>query len=828
MNMRVRNITLVLATFTLLLTGCTKESVMSQSESDSDKVMVQIKTKAFVGSETEGVTIEKVRFILFQDGALLNNYTTSNGTLNINDNGQFNLTVTPGVYFFAAVINETPELTEKLNAVSKSTDMDAIKFDCQNSALTSSKIPMVNLGQIKIQSGSTSGQGVAQLLPIYSSDGSRYKGDFTATSGTVSIDMPRAVSQVSLFLRQDVTVAEEIKITNVQIVNIPRYSYLVDQLNTDNTKLNLFSGSEKTISASGGDKVYNSKQYHTFPSAIISEKSFYENGLDDATKATDADYAAYLFINATYGGVPTTYKILLREGEANFRLLRNTNYNVYATITQIGSKGIYVIIEPVKLYNITVNWSPVEGLVIVSDREADFNKNINVWSDYTVYSGVLKVYKGDAYHDVLFKYGSLIATNNDTSANTEQNFTAPTDAETTNDVIWYPGNFNVTDITNWGNIPYITDATSITSGNSLDLVKLGKGDPCSLASLSPHQIGIEEKIDNLQWHMATPTEYQLLMKAANGSGSENANGYRSFHELLIPNVKYRNENGVLQNAHNNQGNYWSTESNLAFSFDSQNPTGAVLSATVPERGYTIRCVRNNIPAANITIIPATTVSYTGSAVNGSSFYVTSNVPYWKMELIKSGDHAGTSTDFNDFSFEPLATGVKHEVEGSYSQTPKAYIARRESRTEERTFGIKFTSMHFNGKENIFYFTIKQQKYVIEGTPTIQNLEENNRIKKDGDKYTIHIDLTPNDVPMPIGAKLKIQYTYLGNPRGTESTVATIADARQYGYDVEINIIPNDTPDVIGLQFRVYIDEGTGSGYRDIRKGGTGYYYQNNE
>ena len=73
MNMRVRNITLVLATFTLLLTGCTKESVMSQSESDSDKVMVQIKTKAFIGSETEVVTIEKVRFILFQDGALLNN-----------------------------------------------------------------------------------------------------------------------------------------------------------------------------------------------------------------------------------------------------------------------------------------------------------------------------------------------------------------------------------------------------------------------------------------------------------------------------------------------------------------------------------------------------------------------------------------------------------------------------------------------------------------------------------------------------------------------------------------------------------------------------------
>lgn len=826
MNMRVRNIILPLIAFALLLSGCAKESVMSQPEPDSNKVTVRIKTKTFVGSVTEGVTIEKVRFILFQDGTLLNNYSTSNGTLNIDDNGQFNLAVSPGDYFFAAIINETTELTEKLNAVSKSTDIDAIKFDCQNNGLTAAKIPMVNLGQIKIQSGSAPGQGVAQLLPVYSSDGSRYKGGFTTTSATVSIDMPRAVSQVSLFLRQDATVAEEIKITNVQIVNIPRYSYLVDQLNTDNARQNLFSGSEKTISASGGDKVYNSKQYHTFPSAIIAEKSFYQNGQDDETKATDSDYAAYLFINATYGGVPTTYKILLREGDANFRLLRNTNYNVYATITQIGNKGIYVIIEPVKLYNITVNWSPVEGLVIVSDREADFDKNVNVWSDYTAYSGVLKVYKGDAYRDVLFKYGSLIATNNDVTANTELNFTAPANAATTNDVLWYPGNFDVTSITNWGNIPYITDASSITSGNTLDLVKLGKGDPCRLASLSPHQIGTEEKIDNLQWHMATPAEYEILMKATNGSGSANANGYRSFHELLIPNVKYRDENGVLQSAHNNQGNYWSMKKNLAFSFDSQNPTGAILSAAAPERGYTIRCVRNNIPAANITIIPTTLVYYTGSAVSGSPFYVTSNVPYWKMELIKSGDHAGTSTDFNDFSFEPLATGVKHEIEGSYSQTPKAYIARKVSRKEDRTFGIKFTSMHFTGEETTYYFTIKQIKYDITGIPTIQNLEENNRIKKEGGKYTIHIELAPNDVPMPIGAKLKISYAYLGVARGTESTEATIIAENQYGYDVEIDIIPNDTPDVIGLQFYIHMDEGTGLGYRDISK--ENYYYQNNK
>lgn len=67
-----------------------------------------------------------------------------------------------------------------------------------------------------------------------------------------------------------------------------------------------------------------------------------------------------------------------------------------------------------------------------------------MWSDYTAYSGILKVYKGDAYHDALFKYGSLIATGNDATVTEEKNFVAPTGATTTNDVVWYPGNFNVT------------------------------------------------------------------------------------------------------------------------------------------------------------------------------------------------------------------------------------------------------------------------------------------------------------------------------------------------------------------------------------------------
>ena len=382
----------------------------------------------------------------------------------------------------------------------------------------------------------------------------------------------------------------------------------------------------------------------------------------------------------------------------------------------------------------------------------------------------------------------------------------------------------MTGIGSWDDVPYITDASNIPSGNTPELVASGKGDPCRLAALSPHQIGVEGKIDNQQWHMATPADYQRLLNAANGTGSENDNGYHSFHELLIPNVKYRNESGVLQSSHNNKGSYWSTENNQAFSFESRNPTTAALNTTAPGQGFTVRCVRNNIPEARITINPPTSVDYKGAAVNGLSFYVDSNVPYWKMELIQGGDHAGTSTNFEDFSFKPLAIGVTHEIEGSYTQTPKAYIARRESRTEDRTFGVKFTSMHFTGEETTYYFTIKQNRYSIRGRLSINNLEDNNRIKKGGGKYTIHIELTPDDVPMPVGAELKVRYTYLGASRGEESTIATTINDSQREYDVELNILPNDTPDVIGLVFYVYMNEKGSLGYREITSDS---YYQNN-
>ena len=117
--MRIRNriLTLVAAA---LLSACAKESaVMNLPE--AEKVTVQIKTRAFAGNVVEGVTIEKVRFMLFQNETLLNNYTTSNGTLNVDDSGLFNLAVSPGVYYFAAIINVNQHINVPATASAKRT-----------------------------------------------------------------------------------------------------------------------------------------------------------------------------------------------------------------------------------------------------------------------------------------------------------------------------------------------------------------------------------------------------------------------------------------------------------------------------------------------------------------------------------------------------------------------------------------------------------------------------------------------------------------------------------------------------------------------------------
>lgn len=153
-------------------------------------------------------------------------------------------------------------------------------------------------------------------------------------------------------------------------------------------------------------------------------------------------------------------------------------------------------------HDITINWKPIDGLVIVSDKAADYDavadtsRNVNIWNDFSVYSGILKAYhSGTGYKDILFKYGSLIAIS---SPDADTGFTPPANATTLNDVLWYPGSYTPLNITEWADIPYL-ETDKIPTDNTIAQVTAGKGDPCKLAGLSESQIKTLGIVDNKQW-----------------------------------------------------------------------------------------------------------------------------------------------------------------------------------------------------------------------------------------------------------------------------------------------------------------------------------------
>ena len=138
----------------------------------------------------------------------------------------------------------------------------------------------------------------------------------------------------------------------------------------------------------------------------------------------------------------------------------------------MGAMGLYAEIVAMEEHDITINWKPIDGLVIVSDKAADYDavadtsRNVNIWNDFSVYSGILKAYHSETgYKDVLFKYGSLIAVHSDPDTEDGTNFVPPTTAEALNDVLWYPSSYDPLTITGWSNVPYLAGG-EISAGNT--------------------------------------------------------------------------------------------------------------------------------------------------------------------------------------------------------------------------------------------------------------------------------------------------------------------------------------------------------------------------
>lgn len=540
----------------------------------------------------------------------------------------------------------------------------------------------------------------------------------------------------------------------------------------------------------------------TIPDTYIPEHLLSEPA--DASQATYLKVSAQCVLkNGSMQMVNCVY--LLNIGQAppqNHNLTRNNHYRVYATITGMGAMGLYAEIVAMEQHDITINWKPIDGLVIVSDKESDYDpatgtsKNVNIWNDNTVYSGILKAYHSETgYKDILFKYGSLIAIRNVPTASNGTEFVPPSGAEALNDVLWYPSSYNPLNITAWSDVPYLADS-QIPAGNTDEQVKSGLGDPCKLAGLSETQIRDMGIIDNGQWHMATPEEYGHIMQATNNETS--TYGYLAYHWLLLPHNQYRDTDGASQGGVSN-GWYWDNAASV-FEFSGDPVAASTQSDKDRRNGYMVRCVRNEIPESQMKIGTVNSVTYQGTGDGRNAFIgINSNVPYWTATFVG----ATAEADFDDFSF--ASGSVVHTTHGSNIQNIPVYVKRKES-TTSRSFRVQVEGFGLDGVKRSLSAIISQSGYDLRGSTELSKLES---IPQAGATYNLNLQITPTDIQVPAG-KLFIQAMYGDQVIDTTDKVDT--DPGTYSYPVSLTIKANEYPSAINITFNMCIERQGGGLY----------------
>ena len=422
---------------------------------------------------------------------------------------------------------------------------------------------------------------------------------------------------------------------------------------------------------------------------------------------------------------------------------------------------------------------------------------MNIWNDFSVYSGILKAYHSETgYKDVLFKYGSLIAVHSASATEDGANFVPPADAETLNDILWYPSLYNPLIIKGWSDVPYLTNG-EISTDNTSEQVKQGLGDPCKLAGLSETQIRDMGIIDNGQWHMATPEEYNHIIAASNNETS--SYGYLSYHWLLLPHNRYRDESGA-SHGNGTTGCYWTNNTSIFDFSGTPAVTASLQTGKDRQNGYMVRCVRNEIPESRIEVGVITSPSYQGTETSGSSYFgISSNIPYWTATLVTSGSDMGTATP-EDFSFEPGGNAV-HTTHGSNSQNIPVYVKRKES-TSSRSFRVRVEGTGLDGQTKSTLLTIAQAGYQLRATSELSTMGV---LPQEGGTYNLNINITPTDVQIPVG-KLYVQVVYNGVQKSISDKVQTASGT--YSYPVSITIPPNESPSLIRLTVYILLERGT--------------------
>ena len=223
------------------------------------------------------------------------------------------------------------------------------------------------------------------------------------TTTELPIEVNRMVSRISFTAIKNITNEDEdFKVTrlNVKVCRMPVATTIGEgQAYSENVW-----SDDLTISGTGeldnnGTYTINGNNY-TIPDNIdfITIPTTYipEHILSDPQNASQATYlkidAQCVLKNGSTQVLNCIYLLNIgQEPPKNHNLTRNNHYRIYATITGMGAMGLYAEILAMEEHDITINWKPIDGLVIVSDKAADYDavadtsRNVNIWNDFSDY-----------------------------------------------------------------------------------------------------------------------------------------------------------------------------------------------------------------------------------------------------------------------------------------------------------------------------------------------------------------------------------------------------------------------------------------------------------
>lgn len=799
-NIKFPAVVLLSTMLALLIYSCSNENnIRGASVYEGERVALDINMGTRSATDTDKV-INTVRAIVFNDKNQLVYNGVTDASVNSDETYTAKIRAARGYNNIYIICNETPELAEKLNAIVRENEIENVTFSAVGIVAPP---PMYgNVTRAYVESRSDGKNATVTINNVRMTE--------------LPVSVTRMVARFSFTAIKNITNPDEdFKVTKltVKVCRMPVSTSIgKGQPYTEDTWSDNLSITGTGELDNNGTYTINGSNY-TIPDGVdfitIPDTYIPEHLLSEPKNASQATYlkidAQCVLKNGSTQVLNCIYLLNIGQNPPqNHNLTRNNHYRIYATITGLGAMGLYAEIVAMEEHEITINWRPIDGLVIVSDKAADYDaendtsRNVNIWNDNSVYSGILKAYHSKTgYKDALFKYGSLIAIYSDPKAADGAEFVPPADAETLNDVLWYPGSFNLLSINGWEAIPYMENG-EIPAGNTPEQVEKGLGDPCKLAGLSENQIKTQGIVDNGQWHMATPDEYKALIAASDEE--ENSYGYPSFHWLLSPHNKYRDTNGASRGDRSN-GWYWADDSSV-FQFSGHSPKAELLSGIDRRNGYMIRCVRNEIPESQLQVGIIVSPSYQGTENSGNaSFGIVSNVPYWTATLITDGPDVGSATPFSDFSFAPGATAV-HTTHGSNTQSIRVYVKRKES-TSSRSFRVRVEGIGLDGQTKSTVLTVSQTGYNLRATTTLSSSEN---IPQSGGMYDVTIQLTPTDVTIPAG-ELCLQVVYAGEQKCISNWIET--EPNRYSYPVSITIPENDSPSAIDLTVYILLKQKAG-------------------